>query len=38
MYTYTVGKKSQIDGVFNNGYSRQFAGDAEGVDYGIGGN
>ena len=36
MYTYTVGKKSQIDGVFNNGYSRQFAGDAEGVDYGIG--
>jgi len=36
MYTYTVGKKSQIEGVFNNGYSRQFAGDAEGVDYGIG--
>lgn len=36
MYTYTVGKKSQIDSVFTNGYSRQFAGDAEGVDYGIG--
>lgn len=36
MYTYTVGKKSQIDSVFTHGYSRQFAGDAEGVDYGIG--
>jgi len=36
MYTYTVGKKSQIDSVFTNGYSRQFAGEAEGVDYGIG--
>lgn len=36
MFTYTVGKKSQIDSVFTYGYSRQFAGDAEGVDYGIG--
>ena len=36
MYTYTVGKKNQIESVFTNGYSRQFAGDAEGVDYGIG--
>lgn len=36
MYTYTVGKKAQIESVFENGYSRQFAGDAEGVDYGVG--
>lgn len=36
MYTYTVGKKNQIESVFTNGYSRQFAGDAEGVDYGVG--
>ncbi len=36
MYTYTVGKKSQINSVFTHGYSRQFAGDAEGIDYGVG--
>ena len=36
MYTYTVGRRDQIESVFTHGYSRQFAGDAEGVDYGIG--
>ena len=36
MYTYTVGKKSQIESLFKHGWSRQFAGDSEGVDYGIG--
>ena len=36
MYTYTVGKKNQIESLFTHGWSRQFAGDAEGVDYGIG--
>lgn len=36
MYTYTVGKKNQIESLFKHGWSRQFAGDAEGVDYGIG--
>ena len=36
MYTYTVGKKSQIESLFTHGWSRQFAGDAEGVDYGVG--
>ena len=36
MFTYTVGKKNQIDSLFTHGWSRQFAGDAEGVDYGVG--
>ena len=36
MYIYTVSNKSTIDSVFEHGWSRQFAGDAEGVDYGIG--
>ena len=36
MYIYTVTLKSTIEGIFTNGWSKQFAGDAEGVDYGVG--
>lgn len=36
MFVYTVTKKSTIDNIFIHGWSRQFAGDAEGVDYGVG--
>ncbi len=36
MELYTVTDKSFIRSIFENGWSRQFAGDSEGVDYGVG--
>lgn len=36
MIVYTVTDKSALDGIFNNGFSRQFAAKSEGIDYGAG--
>ena len=36
MFVYTVTSKSNIESIFSHGFSREFLGDNEGIDYGKG--